>query len=416
MDKKISFALSFLLSASVLFLVIFGIASPGGPAPEPYISPTPTAAAPAPSPSPEPLAEFRGVWAASVANLDYPSKTGLSADHLRAEADQLLDTARELGFTAVFLQVRPAGDALYPSEIFPWSRYLTGRQGEAPPGGFDPLRYFIDGAHARGLELHAWLNLLRVARNEAELQSLSPDNPASGRPEWLLQAGALTLYDPGIPEVRALLLDGVRELCQGYDLDGIHYDDYFYPEGGADDAASYAAHGSGGPDDWRRGNINALIRETQEIAHSAGVRFGVSPPGVWQNLRDDPRGSETEGSPSYSAQFADSLLWVTEGWVDYIAPQLYWEIGDPKTDYQILLDWWASAVRETGTDLYIGQATYLSSGAPGLEAWGGTAEIIRQIERNRACPEVKGSLHFRYARIAGNQELRQAVRVLHGIS
>ena len=404
-------------------LVAFGaIGAPHPPGPTPSgapSGPTPGHSIPAESPSPQPAAgpanEFRGVWVTTVANLDFPSKPGLSVAELKAETDKILDNTREMGFDAIFLQVRPESDAFYPSEIFPWSRFLTGEQGKAPPGGFDPLQYFIEGAHARGLELHAWVNPLRAAFNALYRDAIAPGNPAALNPGWVKWEGGGAVYDPGLPEVRALVLDGIRELCGLYEIDGVHFDDYFYPQGGIDDAASHAAHGGGIPlDDWRRANINTLIREAQQAVREArpGARFGVSPRAIWQNADTDPRGSGTNGNPTYSSDFADTLLWVQEGWMDYIVPQIYWEIGHPLADYQTLLEWWAAAVRDTGVDLYIGQATWLSYGETGT-AWEGSGEIKRQIALNRAAPEVKGSLHFRYALIAGNEGLRQVVKELN---
>lgn len=426
MNKKAAWILTGFLTAAIAGLLIFGLTrSPGKPQPSEISGSIPPASAPSGATSESPLPgqpgenEMRGVWVASVINLDYPSETGLSEKELMAEADKMLDTARQLGFNTVFLQVRPESDALYPSEIFPWSRYITGEQGKAPDGNFDPLAYFINGAHERGLELHAWINPLRVARKSSDKETLSGDNPAVLHPEWVKQSGELFLYDPGIPEVRTLIVDGISELCRKYDIDGIHYDDYFYPDSGIEDDDTYQTYGSGMElGDWRRDNITALIRETQNAVSETrpGCRFGVSPQAIWRNKKEDALGSETNGNSAYSAQYADTRLWVKQGLLDYIAPQIYWEIGHPNADYAILSEWWAETVRGTGVDLYIGQAAYLSDGISPREAWQGTGEIARQIRLNRTIPGIKGSLHFRYGVIAESRSLSRAFALLYRYS
>jgi uncharacterized lipoprotein YddW (UPF0748 family)/N-acetylmuramoyl-L-alanine amidase len=363
-------------------------------------------------------AEFRGVWVASVINLDYPSAPGLSAAALKREADSILNGALEMGFTAVLFQVRPTGDALYRSSVFPWSDVLTGTQGKEPPDGFDPLAYFTEGAHERGMELHAWINPYRVARNAAGTSGLSADNPAAKNPSWTVShTDGHLYYNPGIPEVLELVLDGVREIVENYAVDGIHYDDYFYPGKTFDDDAAFKKYGAGfsGKDEWRRGNINKLIRETQAIVHKTrkGCRFGVAPQAIWANRNNNPLGSDTLGFETLTEQFADSRRWVTEGWVDYIAPQIYWEIGRENADYSKVLEWWASLVRGTRVDLYTGHATYLMNGNSARAAWSGTEEIGRQIGENAKHPEVKGHIHFRYKLIAGDGEIAAAVRRLY---
>jgi uncharacterized lipoprotein YddW (UPF0748 family)/N-acetylmuramoyl-L-alanine amidase len=358
--------------------------------------------------------EFRAVWVASVVNLDYPSEPGLSVAALKREADSLLNNAQDMGFNAVIFQVRPTGDALYASSVFPWSDVLTGEQGKDP--GFDPLAYFIQGAHARGIELHAWLNPFRVARNTSNADGLSENNPARQNPEWTVaHSDGHLYYNPGIPEVRELLLSGVRELVKNYGIDGIHFDDYFYPGRDFQDDEAFAAYGGAFADraEWRRSNVDSIIRETQRIAREAGVRFGVSPQAIWANRENNPLGSDTRGYETYYEQFADTRKWVLEELVDYIAPQIYWEIGRDGSDYSKVLAWWTDLVGVTDVDLYIGHATYLMNGGSSRDAWTGTGEIARQIAENRLHPEVKGDIHFRYGLIAGDRAIAESVKALY---
>lgn len=360
------------------------------------LEPSPSATA---EPSVEPAAAsdgFRGVWVSTLINLDYPSKQGLSESELKAEADEILDNCAAMGFSAVLFQVRPSGDALYESDYFPWSEFVSGTQGVSP--GFDMLDYWVEAAHARGLELHAWINPYRVARNSHDLSALSKDNPARQHPEWVVMHDDGHMYlDPGIAEARELVVNGVREICERYDVDGIHFDDYFYPDGGLDDAETYAASGSSlDIDDWRRENIDTLIREVYEITQASGKVFGVSPFGIWANADSHPDGSATNGNQSYFYHFADTKKWVEEGWLDYICPQIYWEIGFGAADYATLVEWWADVVRDTDVKLYVGHASYRCGNENTSSAWHGTGELRRQLELNRSTEEVSGSVHFRY--------------------
>jgi uncharacterized lipoprotein YddW (UPF0748 family)/N-acetylmuramoyl-L-alanine amidase len=363
-------------------------------------------------------ADFRGVWVASVINLDYPSQEGLGAAELKREADSILDGAQDMGFNAVILQVRPHSDALYSSSFFPWSEVLTGEQGKAPPGGFDPLAYFIEGAHKRGMELHAWLNPYRVARHTQNTDGLSADNPAKKNPSWTAAHGDGHLYyDPGIPEVHDLIINGIREIVENYAVDGIHFDDYFYPGRDFADDHTYREYGAGfaSRDEWRRGNLNRLIRDSQAVIRGVdpNVRFGVSPQAIWANLESNPLGSDTRGFETFYEQFADTRRWVLEGWVDYIAPQIYWEIGRENADYATVLAWWADLAAGTAVDLYTGHATWLMNGTSPRSAWADTGEIGRQISENRKHSAVRGNIHFRYRLIAEDLAIAATVRALN---
>ncbi|MDE7039331.1 MAG: family 10 glycosylhydrolase, partial [Lachnospiraceae bacterium] len=254
--------------------------------------------------------EMRGVWVASVENLDYPASPTVSAEELRAQADTVLDGVERNGFNAVFLQVRPCSDAFYPSKIYPWSRYLTGQQGTAPDADFDPLEYWVSGAHKRGLELHAWINPYRIARDPAEWESLAEGSPARQHPDWVVPYGEGYYFNPALPEVRQLVIDGVMEIAENYQVDGIHLDDYFYPGADFNDGASYAALGADYPDigDWRRNNVNLLVSGLDTAIHDAkpDMEFGISPSGIWASSTMHPEGSATTSTfSSYFSLYAD---------------------------------------------------------------------------------------------------------------
>ena len=360
--------------------------------------------------------EFRAVWISTVLNLDYPSAPTPDADELSRQADEILDRASAMGFNAVILQVRPAADAIYPSEIFPWSIYLTGEAGKAPSDGFDPLAYWIEGAHARGLELHAWINPYRVTKNTAgnpveTTEQLPSGSPAREHPEWVIPYGGDFYFDPALPEVRELVINGVREILANYDVDGIHLDDYFYPGEDFDDAASYAIYGEGRDlADWRRENVNQLIRGLHEaISAYPDVSFGVSPAGIWANSTTDSRGSETSGGEAYTQHYADTRLWVEEAMLDYICPQIYWHIGHTHADYATLVSWWSALCKDSPVKLYIGMAAYRVDGEGEDEAWQGYDEILRQFDCNRETGGVDGVVLFRYGSLTANQPLADAV-------
>lgn len=305
--------------------------------------------------------EMRGIWVSTVINLDYPAAPTASEQELKKQADEILDNAAALGFNTVFLQVRPCADAFYQSDLYPWSIYLTGTQGEAPENDFDPLAYWVAGAHQRGLELHAWINPYRVTRAAAEWDKLAADNPAKMHPEWVVKYKDNYYFDPGIPAVRQLVIDGVEELLENYAVDGIHMDDYFYPGTDFDDAATYAKYGAGFADigDWRRDNVNQLVQGLHKFMEKNAPKadFGISPAGIWASKTLNPAGSNTTSTySSYYNMYADTKLWVEEGWLDYIAPQIYWERGHKTADFTALLDWWCDVTSSTGVKLYIGLA------------------------------------------------------------
>ncbi|MCQ4865653.1 family 10 glycosylhydrolase [Pseudoflavonifractor phocaeensis] len=358
---------------------------------------------------------FRAVWVATVYNLDYPDKATTDVAALKAQADDILENSAEMGMNAVILQVRPSCDALYPSELFPWSSYLTGDQNTAPAGGFDPMAYWVEKAHALGLELHAWVNPFRVTKGgQAEYDGLADSNPARQHPEWVVrhtENNVENFYlNPGIPEVRELVIQGAEELVRNYDIDGIHLDDYFYPGKTFADEAAYAQYGGGFSNlgDWRRSNVNLLIQELDQRLHAIDpeLSFGVSPSGVWADKSHQSAGSTTTGNyESYYAAYADSRKWVQEGWVDYICPQIYWPIGHAKLDYETIARWWTDTVEGTGVKLYIGMADYQADKDDPEDPWYGLDAIKAQLKLNRELG-VAGEAHFRYKFLAVNSHMR----------
>ena len=307
-------------------------------------------------------AEFRGAWISSVYNINFPSDSGLSAETQKARAAGLLDAAKAAGLNAVMLQVRPESDALYSSQIEPWSRYLTGTQGRSP--GYDPLAFFIAEAKKRGIAVHAWLNPYRAAANSSQPRS---ENHISKKfPQFAYKVGSVLWMDPGAPQVQHQIVNIALDLVKRYDIAGIHIDDYFYPypkDGGGvypfPDDNTYAAYRSTGGTldkaDWRRNNVNTLVRALGAAVHAArpGAMFGVSPFGIY-----------TKGSPpdvkagvdQYNELYSDPVKWMREGWVDYLAPQLYWAEGGPQS-FSSLLRWWRSPqVNPRGVPIWPGIA------------------------------------------------------------
>ncbi|MEQ4715677.1 family 10 glycosylhydrolase [Nonomuraea sp. B19D2] len=346
-----------------------------------------------------PKRQLRAMWISSVANIDWPSRTGLSASAQQAEFRAWLDLAVQKRMNAVVVQVRPTADAFWPSPYEPWSQWLTGTQGGNP--GYDPLAFMVNEAHARNLEFHAWFNPYRIA-NHDDPSKLVSTHPARQHPGWRFAYGGKLYYNPGIPEVRDFIEDAIMDAVSKYDVDGVHLDDYFYPYPVSGetipDSATYAQYGGSFSNvgDWRRNNVNLLVRELDQRIHAAKphVSFGISPFGIWRNAATDPLGSRTSGLQSYDAIYADSRQWVKQGWVDYLSPQIYWHIGFSAAAYEVLTAWWSDVVRGTGVQLVVGQAAY-RAGASGQDAaWQDPAELSDHLTDNRRHPEVVGDVFF----------------------
>lgn len=342
--------------------------------------------------------EMRGIWVATVLNIDWPSKKGLSIESQKQEFIKILDNVKEWNMNAVFVQIKPVGDAFYPSKFSPWSEYLTGKQGENP--GYDPLKFMIEEAHKRNIEFHAWFNPYRLTMSGG-IDKLSNDNIGKQRPDWTITYGGKLYLNPGIPEVNDYIVKSIMEVVENYDIDGVHMDDYFYPykvKGEIyNDEEQYNKYGSNflKVDDWRRDNVNKLIEKLySSIKHkNKNIEFGISPFGVWRNISTDSvRGSNTKaGIQNYDDLYADILYWMKKNWIDYVAPQIYWNQGFKIAEYNTLVDWWSKYAKETKTNLYIGQAAYR------IKDWEKDDELINQIKYNRKSEEVKGSIFFSYS-------------------
>lgn len=360
--------------------------------------------------------EMRGVWVATVLNLDYPSKPNTDAAALKTEAITILDNIKSMGFTDVFFQVSPTADTFYKSEIYPWSKYLTGERGLAPTDNFDPLKFWVEKAHERGIKLHAWFNPYRVTRDKNE--DISKIKLYQDHPDWIVSHTDGQYYlDPGNPAVIEHIADVVMEVVDNYDIDGVHFDDYFYPGKNFNDSLSYNKYGNGRDlKTFRLDNVNKLIRRVnQDIkANSPETRFGISPFGIWANSSSNPRGSDTRGNESLNSHYADSLAWIKEGIIDYIVPQVYWNIGFEIADYEKLANWWAKAVEGSDVDLYIGMAGYKTNNQNPASAWHGTDEIKRQLDLNATIDNIKGAVHFRYSNYVNSSSLRRLITSSHG--
>lgn len=357
--------------------------------------------------------ELRGVWVATAANLDYPSHQTTDSSVLRAEADKILDECNSLGMNAVFFQVRPSGDSLYPGKLYPWSHYLTGQQGLPPSDSFDVLKYWTDAAHNLGMELHAWINPYRVST--AASLTLAENNPARIHPDWVIKYQNGLYLDPGIPDAKSYVIEGIKEIVDNYDVDGIHFDDYFYPGKDFDDSKSYADYGNNiNKDDWRRSNTEALIKEASDAVHSSNkdMVFGVSPCGIWANKSMAENGSDTKGISAYYDMYADTLKWARENYIDYIAPQIYWYEGFEAADYTILSTWWQNQLSDCDTKLYIGLGDYRMDkfGSDNTSPWYNGNEILRQIQYNAAAEGIDGEIHFRYSSIINHKSLYDKIK------
>ena len=353
-----------------------------------------------------PKREFRGVWVATVANIDWPSTPRLSTDKQKKELIDILEFDKQIGANAVMFQVRPAADAFYFKSHEPWSRWLTGKQGQAPDPVYDPLELAITEAHKRAIELHAWFNPYR-ATLDGNFAALSPQHITRIKPEWFFIYGGIKLFNPGIPEVRNYIVDVILNVVDNYDIDGVHMDDYFYPYRIAgqkiNDADAFKKYGGDftNIDDWRRNNVNLLIKALSDSIHKhkPNMKFGISPMGIWANKSQNPEGSDTHGGDSYYELYADSRKWIKEGWIDYINPQLYWTFKYRLAAFENLLDWWSD--NTYGRHLYIGQAAYRINeiGSPGFKM---PSQVPDQIKYLRSNPRVQGSVYFSQKSLLNN--------------
>ncbi len=340
-----------------------------------------------------PKREFRGAWIATVANLDWPSSPSLPPETQQNDFVTILDNLKAVGINAIVFQIRPECDAFYASTKEPWSYWLTGQQGKAPSPFYDPLQFAIDAAHKRGMELHAWFNPYRAVRSVGSYM-VDSTHVSVRHPDWVLNFGTLKILDPGLPQVRDYVTSVILEVVRRYDIDGFHFDDYFYPyppnQITNQDDSTFARYNRGFTDrgDWRRDNVNLFVRQIHDSIQVVKpyVKFGISPFGIWKNGVPP----DIVGLDAYNVLYCDAVAWLKEKTVDYITPQLYWQIGGSQ-DYSKLIPWWVS---QTNTrHLYVGQALY--------RGWP-ASEMANQIRLNRSNSSVHGSIFFRAAFITSN--------------
>ncbi len=360
----------------------------------------------------QPKREMRAAWISTVANIDWPSRAAKGKSELqKAELTAILDSLVSLNMNAVIFQIRPTADALYYSDLEPWSNWLTGIQGVDNDSSYDPLAFAVEEAHKRCIDVHVWMNPYRLTTTQ-DTADLAASHVFHQHPEWFCKYGKQWYFRPGLDETRMWLNKVVGDVVSRYDIDAVHFDDYFYPYpiAGQDfpDSAVFAAHPRGFTDkgDWRRNNVNMVIEELHHTIKSIKpwVEFGISPFGIYRNKKSDPeRGSATNGLENYDALYADILLWLEKGWIDYVVPQLYWEIGKKVADYEILAHWWGEYTY--GQNLYIGHSPYrmVDPKAPKakrrtanteITSWDIPNEICRQIALNRSIENISGSVFF----------------------
>ena len=341
--------------------------------------------------------EFRGVWIATVDNIDWPAKGMVNVEDQKAEFIRQLEMHKANGMNAMIVQVRPSADAFYPSKYEPWSQWLTGVQGKAPSPYYDPLKFMIEETHRRGMEFHAWCNPYR-ADFQIGKSSIAPNHITKTHPEWFLTYGDKKYFDPSNKDAQQFVVNVITDIVKRYDVDAIHMDDYFYPYRIAGkefpDQAAYERSGTSlSKDDWRRSNVDSIISMLSRAIkqQKPWVKFGISPFSVWRNKDQDPDGSDSKASQTnYDDLYADVLLWLRQGWIDYVAPQLYLEIGNSKIAYEKLLDWWSK--HTYGRHLYIGQGIYRAGEKN--PAWKNPEELPEQIQLLRQYPNVQGSIYF----------------------
>jgi len=344
----------------------------------------------------QPKYELRAAWIATVDNIDWPTRGNYNTESQKQEFIKMLDMHQRNGMNAVVVQVRPATDAFYPSPYEPWSQWLTGKQGKPPYPYYDPMQFMIEEAHKRGMEFHAWCNPYRAEFSIGK-SSIAPDHITKTHPEWFVSYGGARYFDPGNKDAQQFTVAVIRDIVSRYDIDAIHFDDYFYPYRVPGkvfpDDDSFKKYGNGmDREDWRRSNVDSIIVHLSKAIkeENPNVRFGISPFGVWRNNDKDPEGSATHaGVTNYDELYADIVLWLKEGWIDYVAPQLYWEIGHHLAPYEVLIDWWSK--HSYGKHCYIGLAIYRANSNA---AWKDKTQLPRMITMLRTYPEIQGAIYF----------------------
>ncbi|WP_276360241.1 family 10 glycosylhydrolase [Daejeonella sp. H1SJ63] len=352
-----------------------------------------------------PKRELRGVWIATVRNIDWPSKGNTDPALQQMEFLKILDSHQKTGINSIYLQVRPSADAFYGKGRELWSQFLTGKQGLVPDPYWDPLDFAITEAHKRGMELHAWLNPYR-ATNDLIDTNTSVNHIKRKHPDWFFDYGKQSYFNPGLPEVRNYITQIVMDVVRNYDVDGIHFDDYFYPypeKKSLPDSLTFAKYGQEFTSihDWRRNNVDILIRDLSDSIHAARkyVKFGVSPYAIWRNRADVPEGSETSGNITlFHSLYSDARKWTKEGWLDYVAPQLYFPFNYKVAAFEKLMDWWAG--NGYGKHVYIGEAPFLAERT--TFGWKDKNQLPDQVRYQRKNPNVHGSIYFSSRSVTDN--------------
>ena len=367
-----------------------------------------------------PKREMRGAWIATYSNIDWPNRTQTPAQQ-RAAFLSILEHHKATGLNTLYIQVRSQCDAMYQSSIEPWSADLTGTQGKPPAEPWDPMQFMIEECHKRGIEFHAWLNPYRAAGNSNSLPSFSESHVAKKHPEWLLSQGTLRVLDPGLQAVREYILSVITDIVNRYDVDGIHFDDYFYPPAAPagttpyNDDASFASDPRGFTNraDWRRDNVNLLIKKVNDtIIHlKPWVKFGVSPSGIYRNSTNPAIGTPTSGLEHYTTLYADTKKWLQEGWVDYIAPQVYWYIGQPGANYAAIVPWWNN--QANGRHIYIGMAGYKVNDPAMGANWANPSQIPNEMRLNRSYSNIYGQSVYNTSSMRSSTRLgfRDSIRL-----
>ncbi len=355
-----------------------------------------------------PKRELRGAWIATVHNIDWPSRKFLSPEQQRSEFEEIVQSHKKTGINALFVQVRTAADAFYAIGNEPWSEWLTGEQGKPPYPIYDPLPFMIQTAHDKEMEFHAWLNLNRGTNKSSK--SLHPNHPYYKHPEWFYIYDGHAIFNFGLPEVQRYIIQVVQNIVKNYDVDGIHFDDYFYPYTIAGqtipDEGTFQKYGTGfsNIEDWRRHVVTTLIKDISSTirATKPWVKFGISPFGVWRNQDKDASGSPTNaGQTSYDNLYADGLLWLKKGYIDYLAPQVYFSFESPKVPYASLTSWWAK--NNYGRPIYIGHASYKVNPSSKEDGWDNPNQISRQLSFNRQYQSIQGSIFFNTNSLKNNE-------------
>jgi len=363
-----------------------------------------------------PKTEFRAVWIATVANIDWPQRGGDPWEKQKEEYLRILDFYKDLNFNAVVVQIRTAGDAFYESNLSPWSRFLSGEEGIAPETDQNPLNWLIREAHIRGFEFHAWLNPYR-ATFDMNTDVLSESHDYYKHPDWMIKYGKKYYYNPGLPEVQKHMVSIIEEVVSQYDIDAIHFDDYFYPytinNEVFNDSLAYFSNNQAqlSLEDWRRSNIDTLVKQVHQVIkeQKPWVQFGISPFGVWKNIATDPKGSNTKaGQTTYEDLYADPILWMEKGWIDYLVPQIYWSLKLPVASHRILIDWWAE--NHKNSNLYVGNGAYKVRNNSD-KAWNKMKELPKQLQLARKTEAVQGNVFFSARSLmSGNEDVVKYIK------